>query len=254
MKGRTPALAVLATGFVLVVAAQLIAPLRSPPLYDGVVIEEPYRYLSPPPGQPGSPTSYEQTLPLDGGASPSAVAATQESPPQAQMIADTGAFTLPLGTTNIVASIGAVLPPNAPSSGSILGNVYRFSVTNQEGTPLIASTAVTIVLRAPSGSIQPIVARYTGSAWQELQTEHAGQQDLWLANTTQLGDLTLIGRSTSGPFGLDPILVIAGGAAGAVSVLILFVVLWRTRRRPVPQPVGRRSARALSRRKRGTRR
>ena len=245
MKGRTPALAVLATGFVLVVAAQLIAPLRSPPLYDGVVIEEPYRYLSPPPEQPGSPTSYEQTLPLDGGASPAVVAATQESPPQAQLIADRGAFTLPLG---------AVLPPNAPSSGSILGNVYRFSVTNQEGTPLIASTAVTIVLRAPSGSIQPIVARYTGSAWQELQTEHAGQQDLWLANTTQLGDLTLIGRSTSGPFGLDPILVIAGGAAGAVSVLILLVVLWRTRRRPVPQPVGRRSARALSRRKRGTRR
>jgi len=38
VKGRTPALAVLATGFVLVVAAQLIAPLRSPPLYDGVVI------------------------------------------------------------------------------------------------------------------------------------------------------------------------------------------------------------------------
>ena len=60
MKGRTPALAVLATGFVLVVAAQLIAPLRSPPLYDGVVIEEPYRYLSPPPGQPtpgGRPTA-----------------------------------------------------------------------------------------------------------------------------------------------------------------------------------------------------
>ena len=84
MKGRTPALAVLATGFVLVVAAQLIAPLRSPPLYDGVVIEEPYRYLSPPPGQPGSPTSYEQTLPLDGGASPSAVAAGAAAPPAAR--------------------------------------------------------------------------------------------------------------------------------------------------------------------------
>jgi len=241
-------------GFVLVVAAQLMAPLRSPPLYDGVVIEEPYRYLSPPPGQPGSPTRYKQTLPLDGGASPAVVAATQESPPQAQLIADTGAFTLPSGTTSIVASIEAVPPPNAPSSGSILGNVYRFSVTNQAGTSLAASSAVTIVLRAPSGSIQPIMARYTGSAWQELQTEHAGQQDLWLANTTQSGDLTLIGQSTSGPFGLDPILIVAGGAAGLVSVLILLVVPWRTRRRPVRQPVGRLPARAPSRRKRGKRR
>ncbi len=96
---RRAAVVSLGAGLGLIALAQLAAPFGSPPLYDGVVVQEPYRYLSPGPGQLGSPTSYRSTLPVTGIASPVFVAATTESPPQAQLIAESGAFVLPPGAT-----------------------------------------------------------------------------------------------------------------------------------------------------------
>ena len=85
MTERTEGLIVLAVGVAVIALAQLGTPHRAPPLYDGVVVEEPYRYLSPPPGAPGSPKSYTATEPVQGGQSAELVAATPESRPQAQL-------------------------------------------------------------------------------------------------------------------------------------------------------------------------
>lgn len=60
-------------GVLLLIAATRLAPVWHPPLFDGVVIEDPYRYLEPPPGKPGSPTMVSDTLALDQGTSPAAL-------------------------------------------------------------------------------------------------------------------------------------------------------------------------------------
>src|SRR5439155_4166827 len=104
-----------AGGLLLLVAAARLSPTWHRPLYDGVVFEDPYRYLQPPAGKPGNPTSVSDTLALDQGVSPQLYSGTLEQPPQAQMIADRDAFQLPAGTTSIKATIQPIKPP-APVS------------------------------------------------------------------------------------------------------------------------------------------
>ena len=101
----------IAAGVLLLVAAARLSPVWHAPLYDGLVIEDPYRYLEPPPGKPGNPTSVSDTLALDQGVSPQLYSGTLEQPPQAQMIADRDAFQLPSGTTSIKATIQPIKPP-----------------------------------------------------------------------------------------------------------------------------------------------
>ena len=128
-------LAVLA-GTAVAFGLQVIAPVGVP-LYDGVAVQEPYRFLHPTGEQPGSPASFASSLePVAGGDSPQVIAPTTESPPQAQLVALPGAFTMPPGVTRLSISVAPVEPPAVAAGGQIAGNVYRFSVVDQAGTPL----------------------------------------------------------------------------------------------------------------------
>src|SRR5205085_6178457 len=151
-------------GVLLLIAATRLAPVWHAPLFDGVVIEDPYRYLDPPPGKPGSPTSVSETLALDQGESPQLYSGTLETPPQAQMISDRDAFQLPSGTTSIKASIAPIKPPAPVSDGRISGNVYRFAVLNQAGTnlSLLPGTTITLVLRAPNNVANGTIIHFNG--------------------------------------------------------------------------------------------
>src|SRR2546423_578455 len=60
----------LAAGLLALAAAARLSPTWHPPLFDGVVVEDPYKYLQPPPGKPGNPSSVSDTLALDQGVSP----------------------------------------------------------------------------------------------------------------------------------------------------------------------------------------
>ena len=184
----------LAIGLALLVVAQLAGSVLVMPLYDGIVVEDPYRYLSPPAGQPGQPTSASFSNPLDAGASPQVFAATLENPPQAQLIADRGAFVVSPTATAVNAVATPVPPAAMPDQGQLEGNVYRLSVTDQAGTVLRvrAGSTVTLVLRSPLAFPQAQIARYTGSAWQLLPTISGGLPDLYAANITELGDFAVV--------------------------------------------------------------
>jgi len=227
------ALLTLMVGLGVIAAAQLAAPLGSPPLYDGVVVQDPYRYLVPGPGQPGSPTAYTASPTVTGPSSPQLIGATTESPPQAELIAQPGAFVMPAGTTALTVSIGPIAAPAPPSSGPIAGNVYRFAVVDQAGAAVaISSTKLpTLVLRAPDGVADAVIARYSDGAWHELPTEPSGQPGIAITNVSALGDFALIALPTPSVFGLDPRLVAAAAAAAVVSVVALGVVVWRSQRR-----------------------
>ena len=195
-----------------------------PPLYDGVVVEDPYRYLAPSPGQPGDPSSASASLPLDAGVSPAIVAATTENPPQAQLIVDRDAMALPSGTTSLEVRIVPV-PAPVPIPASIglqAGNAYRMTVTNQAGVVvnLRSGRTATVVLRAPGGVTDGVLAQLVGSAWAREPTDNAGLPDMYELNAPQLGIFAVVrtGSAASSPG--------SPGASAAVSLA------------PSPQPSG----------------
>src|SRR6185436_17280717 len=102
---RLIAIACLVLGLGVGAAAQVVAPLPGPPLYDGVPLDEPYVYLAPPPGASGGAQGASATLALENGTSPLVAIATPETVPQAQIFAAPGSLTLPPGTTSLSASI-----------------------------------------------------------------------------------------------------------------------------------------------------
>ena len=194
MERRRLALTALLCGFAVVVVAQRLAPVAGPPLYDGVVVEDPYKWLSPPPGYEGGAQSASAAGAVQGGQSPDLGIGTQEQPPQAQVFAGQGYLVMPQGTTTINVSIQPVAPAAQPGDGVIAGNVYRFSLTNQNGAPLSgeASGGVTIVLRGPPNLPSAQIERLAGTTWTPLQTDPAGTPHMFTAVVTDFGDFAIV--------------------------------------------------------------
>ena len=227
-------------GLGLALTVQMRAPVGVP-LYDGVVVVEPYRYLHPAGNQAGDPTSFISTPQVKGNQSPVFAAATEESPPQAQLIAQQDAFTVPGGTSTIEVSITPVDAEVQPAEGSIAGNVYRISVTDENGKPLVpkpCDSCRSLVLRAPDDVTEGAIAHLENGAWASIASLHAGVAAMFQANADSLGDFAVI-AGTSGvglPGGIDPLLF--GGIALALFFAVVAGLFWY-RRRPAPVPVAR---------------
>ena len=211
--------AALVAGFIVILAARIGGPLAVP-LYDGVIVVEPYRYLSPGTGQAGSPTVYDVSTPISSGASPSIAAATKENPPQAQLIASPGAVALAATTTAIRVKLEPVTPTADEPSPLIAGNVYRLAVIDQSGAGLGATTGTswTLVLRAPAGVSDASIGRFADGSWQSLPTQSSSQPGIFATNISSPGDYAVLATPASGLCGLDPGLI-------AAIVVVLGVVL-----------------------------
>jgi hypothetical protein len=219
---RIVGLGSLACGLAMIAAAQSAAPARAP-LFDGVVVVEPYRYLDPAPGADGSPTSASATLAIDAGKSPSFAVYTSETPPQAELLAHGGELSIGPGATSVKVTIDPIPPPQGTSSGAIAGNVYRFAVTDQSGAALalLPGQSITLALRGPAGvALDAVIARFEGGAWQRLATEPSGLQDLFITNADAFGDLALLGQVTAKPNGIDPEFLFLALAAAGLTLLV----------------------------------
>ena len=249
-------------GGALELALQVVAPVGVP-LYDGVEVVEPYRYLHPARGQLGDPTSFMATLEVTEGDSPTVAARTAEQPPQAQMIGQRGAFELTDAATAIVAEITPVDAPAPPEAGPVLGNAYRFSVTDQSGDALTVRTCngcVSLVLRAPESSPDGTLMRYDNGVWAPVETRHAGIVGLYQTNASAMGIFAVVASGgIAGGGGLDLVVIFA--VVGVALIFVAFVALLYLRARPARLPVAefrrgdvpRPPARAPSRRKRSRR-
>lgn len=228
---RRPAALALGLGAVLALVAQLAIPVAVP-LYDGVTIQEPYRYLSPAAGQTGDPTSYSTEKPIANATTPAFVAATKENPPQAQLIALPGAFVATASGTTLKVSIEAVPPSAQPTTGSIAGNVYRFAVTDQSGAALSIAPAAgnrpTLTLRGPDGVTEGSIARLTPTGWQVLDTQHGGALAIFSTNPTELGDFAVIVGGSGAGLNL-PLLAAAILAIAVPIALVVFLIVRRQR-------------------------
>ena len=196
---RLVGLTALVLGIGLVAIAQLATREAQPPLFDGVVPTEPYRWLEPPAGQPGGAEGATATIPVQGGQSDLVAVATTEIPPQAQIFASPGSLTLPPGATAVEVSIQPIPPPAAsPPDGYIDGNLYRISVTDQSGTPLSApaSARVSLVLRSVESLASATIERFDGTTWTPIATSPAGTA-AFLAVVTSFGDFAVVASGTS---------------------------------------------------------
>jgi hypothetical protein len=234
LESRRTGLLTLVIGGAIALLAQLASPVAVP-LYDGVGTIEPYRYLSPGSGQPGSPSSYSADKPVQGGVSPMFVASTTgENPPQAQLIAQSGAFVVTATTTTMKISIEPVPPPTTVGvSSAIAGNVYRFAVTDQAGVRLPIAEGgpnpPTITLRGPDGVTVGTIALVSASGSVLLPTEHGGALAFFQTNPPALGDFAVVSAAASGA-GPSIGLVVGGILAVAVPVAVVIFLVVRQRR------------------------
>lgn len=238
MTSRRLGVLLILGGSALALAIQVASPVFVP-LYDGVQIAEPYRYLHPTGDQVGDPTSASITEPVAEGVSPVVVAPTTEIPPQAQLIAQRDAFVLTAGATSIVATITPIEPPAPPPTGPILGNAYRFLVTDQSGTELRIRTCdgcASIALRAPDGGPPATVMRFDDGAWVPVLTRHGGAVALYQTNPVATGIYAVVATGESAG-GIDIVVLLAGG--GIALILGAFVALLYLRARPAPLPAAR---------------
>lgn len=243
---RLRAVLTLGIGAGIALAVQLAAPVGVP-LYDGVTVNEPYRYLAPGSGQPGDPTSYEASPGLDaGGTSRSFAAATTENPPQAQLIALPGALVAPAGATTMKVSIGAVAPGRASATGSIAGNVYRFAVMDQADHPftLAADAQPTLTLRAPDGVTEGVIGHLGAGGWVALATEHGGGLGLFTIVPKELGDYAVLVGVTAASDLTTPIAV---GLSIGVPLLVAIAYFIRRSRRARLDTAAAESARSKAR-------
>jgi hypothetical protein len=234
-------------GAAIALAVQVAQPVGVP-LYDGVVVQEPYRFLHPTGDQTGTPTSYTGQKPVSNGPSPIFAAATTENPPQAQLISQRNAFEVTPGATAVLVSVTPIEPPGPPPEGStIAGNVYRFSVTDQSGTPLDVrqcAGCLSLLLRAPAETEAAAIKRFADGAWQNVETVHAGMVDLYQTNATAMGDYAVIATNLEVPgegmiFGVDQLVAVGGGIVIVLLLIAAFLLLRVKQAPPEPEPAPR---------------
>jgi len=127
------------------------------------------------------------------------------------------------------------------------GQAYRFSVTDQAGSPLDArqcSACLSLLLRAPDGTGEAAIRRYENGAWQPVETVHAVIVDLFQTNPTAMGDYAVIQVNDTGEvggtiLGLDTAVAIGGGAVIVLLVIGVIVFLRIKQAPPEPEPAPR---------------
>lgn len=239
----------LVAGALLVLAVQIAQPVGVP-LYDGVVVQEPYRYLHPTGDQAGDPTSFTDDIDVTADLSPIFAAYTGENPAQAQLISQRGAFALTPGATHVVVRIMAVEPPAQPEGGTIVGNVYHFAVSDQIGQPLevrTCSACLTLRLRGPEGVGEAVLNRFADGAWHDVETIREGIGGTYVTNVLALGDYAVVALPDEQP-GMKPIALLGGGAVVVLLLVGAFLFFRVKQATPEPEPATR--TRIPSKRKR----
>jgi len=201
-----PAAIAIVAGLALAFVAARVSPMRTPPLYDGVPVVEPYIWLDPPPDHPGNPMGNQATVPVKGGTSPLIALDTPELTPQTQILVPPGALHLPAGTTSLQISIAPIEPVAPPTDGHIDGNTYRIAIVAQSGAPVTATPGLaTVVMRATAPPPAPITMEvFANGTWTALPTDSEGPADQFRSVVTSFGDFALVLPGPAGSAAASP--------------------------------------------------
>jgi hypothetical protein len=182
----------------LVAVGWLVTP-QAVTVYDGVgQPDEPYRYVSAPPGAKVTvkkPTGAKAIFSVAAGVNPADVTLVSgESGPQVSVFLPEGGVNAASGRTTAEVNPEAVTDP--PADGRLDGNVYRLSLTNPTGPVAFTSGIInaTIYLRASTAAQPgPVIEHRTapGQKWGRLKTSRMGN-DVYLALIHAPGDYAVV--------------------------------------------------------------
>jgi hypothetical protein len=137
-------------------------------------------------------------------------------------------------------------------SSAVVGNVYRFAVTDQAGIPLPIAQGgpnpPTITLRGPDGVTEGTIALVSASGSVLLPTERGGALAIFSTNPPALGDFAIVAAAGPGA-GPSVGLLVGGILAVAVPVaLVIFLVVRQRRSRQLAAEAARSRSRIPSKR------
>lgn len=193
---RWALLLVAAAGLML---AWLVAP-AAPPLYDGVGLpDEPYRFVTRPPGNTAltkPPSKVAVRMPVVDGTTDGFNGASAEQGPQVSVFVPTGTIAAPKDASTILLRADPRAPDGPADGGRVDGNVYRLSAVADVGIPALATARdrIQIILRATSGRQPGPVMEYRavgGRTWTRLSTVRYGN-DVYAASVRGFGDYALV--------------------------------------------------------------
>lgn len=224
---------VVLAAVVALVAIWRVLPAASPAIYDGNCIADPYVTLGGSPAAKGATT----TFPATKTSFPASEVYTGETPPQAQVIFESGSFDNTVAVTLSVDPVAA--PAVKPPNGSIEGNVYKYTAVNADGVAVAPrpNVLLTIVLRGTKSVPPPVIDRFNGTSWTPLPTQNSGCGNTFIAGSMQLGEFAAVapgGTSPSQPApagGIPGALIIGGLAALLVIAIVVLFTLDRSRNR-----------------------
>ncbi|HEY2917180.1 MAG TPA: hypothetical protein VGI98_08205, partial [Candidatus Limnocylindrales bacterium] len=229
----------LLVGGLVALGAQVLLPLGQP-LYDGVSVVPPYRYLQPGDNQVGQPTSFAADVPVASGRSPQFTAATLENPPQAQLIALDGVFSIAAGQAAVHVSIQPVTPAAPLTQGSLSGNVYRIAVTDAAGKPLAlaGSERPTLAMRSAQPLADAAIFWLDNGTWKRLDTIANASLSIYTAQPATLGDFAVVDLAAGGITATT--LVVGATVAVVIAAIAIWAIrTWMRSRLPPPPPAGR---------------
>jgi hypothetical protein len=173
--GRRPGRVWWASAVLLVVVGWLVTP-NAVTVYDGLgQPDEPYRYVTAPPGAPvtAKPTGAHAAVPVIAGVNGEDVTLdSAENAPQVSVYLPLDGLAASAGT--ISANVVPQAPTDQPADGRIDGNVYSLSITSAAGpvTFTANAAAATITLRATTAQAGPMIEHRAGPGqkWRALDT------------------------------------------------------------------------------------
>ncbi|MDP9101448.1 MAG: hypothetical protein M3N21_04795 [Actinomycetota bacterium] len=213
MKARTVA-AVLAVGW--------LATPHAVALYDGVGFpDQPYRYVTAPPGQGGrpAPTGAAGSSPVSFGINAAGLhLASNESGPQVVVDLPAGSLIVKGGHA-VRAAVEPLGPDVQPTEGSVDSNVYRVTIQADAGAAQLSPDGSAYLYLRAAQLTDPLphldYRPSAGATWQSLKTDRIGT-DVFSAPVQGPGDYAVVklAKAKAGGSGATSrVLLLVGGIA-----------------------------------------
>ena len=199
----------------------------TPPLYDGVGFpDEPYRYVSPPPGALATKPPHSadaRVAVLADHTNDALTLTTDEKGPQVSLSLRVGVLRASATAKRISVSIQPTTSEKPPSNGSILGNAYAIAFAAEDLSPIEINgpARYSVSMRIPQGTRESVALELldqTTGGWQTLRTTQTGG-DIYAALVPQPGILAAV-LVTGG----DTSLAVAAGSGGSAGIIVAIVI------------------------------
>ncbi len=201
--------------------------LDAVPIYDGLILPQNYRYVSPPPNLRSSnrpPLPGEASFPVQNGQVLGGGVQTGDS--QVLAFFGVGGLKVSPGGQSVRVRIDPLTnPPPPPQGTEIRGNVYRISAVEQpSGAAVTVAEQYHITMAFPPGPFQEFQF-FDGTSWQPIKTNRVSGYQFAGANLTMLGEVAATAPAGAGGETIFAVLARIVEGYGLLAFVIVFGII-----------------------------